>query len=226
MRKTITLSLLTIILCSFSQGIYNDIYLICKTGDFLFTHCKTEIRISAPGIPPGDLSYISDGCRIFPGNEPGTIYVYPESYKMVYNKPVVKINVLVKNQIVQTREFQSIVPPLPAIELYSDTKKINLMVGEAAGSINKIQIHIQPDPAFSAMFPEEDDYTLSDADLILVRGKRPVYTGKPGNNIDVSEWPDQPGDRFMLRVKELTRITSAGEKVPVTFDGIYNICMY
>lgn len=229
MRIPLLLALSAILLFSFTTAsAEKGIYIFAETGDYLITHCKTKVTVIAPEYNPADLTYTCEGGKVIPGDSAESFFIYAESGVRIYDKTVIKLNVHYKDELLYTKQFMPISAPLPHIELRTRSRAINTKQGEpAAPFFESFSMQVLPDPSFSAMFPEEDKYSVHNAEILLVRGKRPVATKRvTTDNVDISDWNPQPGDRLLVSIIEITRTSSLGEEKVIFFPMIYNVPLW
>ncbi len=170
----------------------------------LYLNCGNELNIQVPSLGQTyDPTFRAEGATIIPGGKKGYVIVVP-------NSPKVRLFVSSGGmQISDAKGEQFSVKPIPkpTVELLGDGgKKLDLKQG---GTMPRSLVaKAIPDPTFKEQNPKDARYAVTNWEVILARGKRPVKNNNFNSaqaNLNQLAAEGRPGDRLVITIKGITR---------------------
>jgi gliding motility-associated protein GldM len=188
----------------------------------LYRNCANPLKIMCPALAEKySPAFGITGGSLEKGSETGAIVVYPASAKGTK----VSITVSQNGKGIGTKVFETKAIPMPTVEILTDGRPMPKKTGMTAPGPRGIQVKIKADEGFASALPTESKYAATSWKATLVRGRRPVGSGKSFSsaNGDVNSFRDQakPGDRIVIEVEKVVRRTSKGAMESV--DGLGTI---
>ena len=189
----------------------------------LYMNCSNELNVNVPAYGQNfDPSFKTTGAKVTQRGG-GKITVVPDG-----SSKKVKLNVYQKGQYVDNVEFAIRRVPLPQISVQHKGKPINEKRGLPAPGPRSLKLSVIPDASFKRFLPQEARYRVSKGYVTLARGDRPVGQRLliKGKNINLSSLARnaRPGDRVVLEILEVQRMTSFGTvetvEMPTTIKTI------
>jgi len=181
----------------------------------LYLNCANDLQVNVPALGTSyNPSFSASGGTAVAGAKTGQVTVIPKAAK-------VDLTVSSNGYKIGTESFRVKPIPKPDIEVFGPgNKPINLKQGEAANRLRSITVRAIPDEDFASVLPKEARYRVTDAEIILARGSRPVgkaqYNASNGTaNLNSVISKAKPGDRIVVDVKKVQRMNSRGEREDV-----------
>jgi len=183
----------------------------------LYLNCGNELNIQVPALGSVyDPSFSASGASVVKGANKGLITVIP-------NAAQVTINVSSGGNAIGSEKFQVRTIPKPTIEVYAGGKPVNEKQGMAIP--RSLEIAAIPDESFKNFLPKDARYRVSEWEVTLARGSRPV--GAPitvtASSVSLGSLASQakPGDRLVIEVKTVQRMNYQGQVETVKMPTIY-----
>lgn len=170
----------------------------------LYLNCGNELNIQVPSLGQTyDPSFRAEGGTVIPGGKKGFVIIVP-------NSPKVRLFVSSGGMQISDakgEEFSVKPIPKPTIELLGDGgKKLDLKQG---GTMPRgLTAKAIPDPTFKEQNPKDARYAVTNWEVVLARGKRPVKNNNFNSaqaNLNQLAADARPGDRLVITVKGVTR---------------------
>ena len=187
----------------------------------LYKDCGNLLDILVPQLGSNyNPSFSCSGGELIKGKKKGQVIVIPSA-------PNVTIGVSSGGNKVGDVDFKVRLVPKPEIIAYNGGKPANLKQGEAAGGVRTITMKaVCTDNTFESNLPRDARYDVSEWEIMLVRGKRPVNKSTVnGSSFKASSLGEQrEGDRLLIEVKSVTRKNFQNRTLPVNVGNpIINI---
>jgi len=192
----------------------------------LYRNCGNELVVSVPALgstyQPSFAG--STGGEFITGSEKGKVTIIP-------NSPEVTLKVSSGGNYIGEQKFKVRLVPLPTIELYAGGSKIDEKAGLDIKRARSLRVAAKPDESFANFLPKDARYNVSEVEVILRRGRRPVKGPQifNGNNVDLSSWVSsmQEGDVLVLDVKKVQRANYKNQIEDVNIGTVIkNIPLY
>ncbi|OFY66683.1 MAG: hypothetical protein A3H98_00025 [Bacteroidetes bacterium RIFCSPLOWO2_02_FULL_36_8] len=169
----------------------------------LYLNCGNKLSVQVPAL--GDTyspSFSVTGGDAIPGQKTGEVTIVPTS-------ALVKLDVKSSGNYIGTEEFKVRGIPLPTISvLCGGSRPCNEKEGEK-DCPRSLVIKAIPDESFKNFLPEDARYKVSDYNITLARGKRPVAgpINFESDNANLTQLASQArsGDRLIVEIKGVTR---------------------
>lgn len=180
----------------------------------LYKDCANKLTIQVPQLGASyNPAFGVSGGGYKKGRKKGEIYVMP-------TQPKVSISVRSGSTPCGNVKFGVRLPPRPDIVLKkSNGRAADEKRGERAGALRSINLVADcSDNTFKTNLPQDSKYFVTKAEIMLVRGKRPVgRMNTKGGRVNLSRLGEQrPGDRIMVEIKSVARKNYRGKLVPVS----------
>ncbi len=168
----------------------------------LYLNCGNEINVNCPalGILYDPKFSTTSDAELIPGSKKGLVTIVPRG-------PKVALTVSSGGAVLGTETFNVRKIPLPSVKLFVNGKPVDLKNGiPCSGTLD---VKINPDESFRDFLPKDARYKASSVEIILVRGKKGVYTNKFNTGkIDLNSvcTAFRPGDRMVVTVEKIQRM--------------------
>jgi gliding motility-associated protein GldM len=169
----------------------------------LYRNCGNELNVQVPALGstynPG---FSASGADVVKGAQKGIVTLIPTGVK-------VTLKVSSNGNYIGDQTFNVRLIPKPEIQVSSNGKPVDEKQGMAAPGPRSLVCKAIPDDGFKTFLPKDARYRVSDWEVTLVRGKRPI--GAPmkctSEVANLSTFASQalPGDRILVEVKNVTR---------------------
>lgn len=185
----------------------------------LYLNCGNPLNVQVPALGASyKPSFSANGASVITGAEKGSIIVVPSSTSEV------TLNVSSEGSAIGNVKFPVRKIPRPQIVVKVNGAPVDLKRGLTAPGPASLQIEAEPEPNFAAALPKEARYRISQGEVLLARGKRPVGTAQIGGaltSVANLRAQAQPGDRYVIEVKKVERknFREAIEDVPIPTSG-------
>lgn len=170
----------------------------------LYLNCGNKLSVQVPALGSVyDPSFTASGAQVIKGAAKGEVTLIP-------NAKDVKLSVASGGNKIGDQDFKVRLIPKPEIVVTAGGRPIDFKRGMASPGPREISISAKPDESFKNFLPEDARYRVTQFEIALVRGKRPV--GAPqtinGNSINLNAYAAQaqPNDRYMVEVKQVQRM--------------------
>ncbi|MFK7899974.1 MAG: gliding motility protein GldM [Cyclobacteriaceae bacterium] len=180
----------------------------------LYRNCGNELVINVPALG----SYYNPTFSLGAGE--GVVKANPKKKGEIVIIPSKKsINLTVKSDgnRIGTEKFGVRLVPKPEIQIKIAGQTANTKQGVSSTKVGKgVKLLAVADKGFSDFLPKDAKYTVREADIILVRGKKPV--GRVSYPASTRSLAARPGDRLLIEIKSVVRRTYTGgsEKVKLS----------
>ena len=102
---------------------------------------------------------------------------------------------------------------MPTIKALSGGRELDLKRGVPVPGPRSLEIKAVPDQSFAEFLPKDARYRVSQWEVTLARGSRPVKTERVNSeNINLNAFASlaRPGDRIVIEVKQVQRMNFRG----------------
>ena len=185
----------------------------------LYLNCGNPLNVQVPALGASyKPSFSANGASVITSGEKGQIIVVPSSTNEV------TLNVSSEGSAIGNVKFPVRKIPRPSIVVKVNGAPVDLKRGLTAPGPAALQVEAEPEPNFAAALPKEARYRISQGEILLARGKRPVGTAQISgalSSIANLRTQAQPGDRYVIEVKKVERknFREAIEEVPIPTSG-------
>jgi gliding motility-associated protein GldM len=169
----------------------------------LYRNCGNELNVQVPALGSTyNPSFTASGADVVRGAQKGIVTLIPTGVK-------VTLKVSSNGNYIGDQTFNVRLIPKPEIQVSSNGKPVDEKQGMAAPGPRSLVCKAIPDDGFKTFLPKDARYRVSDWEVTLVRGKRPI--GAPmkctSEVANLSTFASQalPGDRILVEVKNVTR---------------------
>jgi gliding motility-associated protein GldM len=171
----------------------------------LYNNCGNELNVQVPALGATyNPTFSGSGAQFFPGQEKGFVTVVPSG------TPEVTLNVASNGNPIGSQKFKVRPIPKPEIVAYGVGGKV---LDEKRGEPTlprQITVKANPDDGFKTFLPKDARYRVTEMEITLARGSRPVAPPMKVNNetVDLSNLVAQarPGDRLVIDIKRVERM--------------------
>ena len=180
----------------------------------LYLGCANRISVVSPGL--GALwnpSFSSEGGSVIPGSVRGKVTIVPTSAN-------VTLNVNNGGTLLGKETFRVRPVPKPDIKVFINGAEIDEKRGYGFSAVRKIDVKAFADESFETTNPQDANYKVSKFTVYLSRGSRKVASVDGGSIISLVNQA-QPGDRYLVEVKEITRVNFQGNADRIAVNKIF-----
>jgi gliding motility-associated protein GldM len=175
----------------------------------LYLNCGNELQINVPAL--GTMynpSFSANGATAIKGKKTGEVTIIPQA-------KTVSLTVSSGGNKIGTEQFSVKRIPTPTIEVFGPgNKPVNLRQGEAINRLRAITVKAVPDESFATFLPKDARYRVTDAEVLLARGSRPLGKANLSNqsaNLSSLMAQAKPGDRLVIDIKSVQRMNFQGK---------------
>jgi gliding motility-associated protein GldM len=173
----------------------------------LYRNCGNELDVQVPALGPAyNPSFrVKGGSSV--GGRGGKVTVVPTS-------PTVDLSVYSSGTFIGTQKFRVKPIPKPELILKSGGREVNLKEG-VDGVPRQLTLDAVPDADFAQFLPKDARFRVTQWEVILARGQRPVDRKMvSGPTVSLSDWVSKarPNDRIVIEAKEVQRMNFKGER--------------
>ncbi len=182
----------------------------------LYMNCGNTVNIEVPTLGTSyNPTFSAASADIVKGDKPGRVTIIPKQRK---------ISVGVSNGGIKIGDANFDVKnvPAPRYTAYIGNTPVDLRNGIRANQIGNLRIVAEPDANFKEEVPKDARYRIKRAEVILGRGTTGVQRVNATNeNPDLRAWTNQarPGDKIILDIKDVVRLTYQNSEEKVTVGG-------
>ena len=178
----------------------------------LYLQCGNELNVQVPALGTAyNPNFSASGASVYEGNKRGVVTVVP-------NAASVTLNVTNSGTLIGSEKFTVNRVPKPDLVPYSGNKELDMKQGVPATSIRSLSMKAIPDETFATLLPKDAQFRVSEYNVYLARGSRPVLTRKVnGPDADLRDFAAQakPGDRVVIEVTKVQRMNFKKEIIDV-----------
>ena len=170
----------------------------------LYLNCGNKLKVNVPALGSVyDPAFVASGAQVIKGAEKGEVTLVP-------NAKDVKLSVSSGGNKIGDKDFKVRLIPKPEIVVTSGGRPIDFKRGMASPGPRELSISAKPDESFKTFLPEDARYRVTQFEIALVRGRRPVGAPQTVNsssiNLNSYAAQAQAGDRYMVEVKQVQRM--------------------
>ncbi|MCP4522571.1 MAG: gliding motility protein GldM [Cytophagales bacterium] len=188
----------------------------------LYNNCGNELNIQVPALGSlYDPSFSATGGTVQKGAKKGLVTIIPNGARKV------AITVNSGGAKIGTETFKVRQVPKPTIVAYGKGKPVDQKKGMKAPGPRSIKMKAIADASFKEFLPKDARFRVSEWEVMLVRGKRPLSKKKVTSstaNLSAFAAKARPGDRILIDVKEVKRKNYLNKdevvKIPTTIINI------
>lgn len=173
----------------------------------LYLNCGNELNVQVPALGSTyNPSFSATGASAIEGSQKGLVTVVPSAAE-------VKLNVSSNGNFIGAETFRVRRIPMPSIKALSGGKELNLKTGVPVPGPRSLEIKAIADQSFQEFLPKDARYRVSQWEVTLARGSRPVKTERvTAETINLSGFAAlaRPGDRIVIEVKQVQRMNFRG----------------
>jgi gliding motility-associated protein GldM len=176
----------------------------------LYRNCGNKLDVQVPALGAAYAPSFSVKGGSSQGGKGGQVTIIPTS-------PKVDLSVYSSGTFIGTQSFRVKDIPKPELVLKSGGKEIDLKRG-VSGVPRELMLDAVPDPDFAEFLPEDARYRVTEWEVTLARGPRPIDSKKvTSNKVSLSDWVSKakPNDRIVIEAKEVQRMNFKGERETV-----------
>lgn len=179
----------------------------------LYMNCGNRVLIEVPALGAAyNPDFTVTGGKLIKGERPGLVTIIPVSEELVLT--LLNGGAVIGKEIFYARP----VPNPHYVARGSNGVDIDLKNGVRVADLTTLRVDAEAEENFKIEVPKDSKYEISGMEVILARGTERVATINTRSElVDVSQWPDkvQSGDRIVVVVKNVTRLTYEGERESV-----------
>lgn len=184
----------------------------------LYLNCGNKLNVQVPALGSVyDPSFTASGAQVIKGTEKGEVTLIPSAKD-------VKLSVSSGGNKIGDQDFKVRLIPKPEMVLTSGGRPIDIKRGVPSPGPREISLSAKADESFKNFLPEDARYRVTQFEIALVRGRRPVGAPQTVNassiNLNAYAAQAQAGDRYMVEVKKVERMNF--RKQVETVSGIQN----
>jgi gliding motility-associated protein GldM len=175
----------------------------------LYLNAGNELNVQVPALGVSyNPQFKVQGATVVTGTARGVVTVIP-------NAAEVKLNVYNNDSFLDVISFKVRAIPKPTIQITAGGKTINERMGIPAPGPRKLEIKAIPDEGFLSFLPKDARYRVSEWEVTLARGSRPLQVKKvlQQQEVTLSDFAAlaQSGDRIVVEVKKVERLNYKNE---------------
>jgi len=184
----------------------------------LYFNCGNELNVLVPALGLDyNPSFSATGGVAIKGAKKGLVTIIPTG-------KTVKLTVRSSGNLIGTETFSVKPIPKPHLEISDRGKRINLKTGVKVPGPLSISMRAISDETFKDQLPKDARYRVTEWEIILARGSRPVKreTIKNKQDLAMNQYRAlaKPGDRIVIEVKKVMRMNYQNKRE--TVRGIAN----
>jgi len=175
----------------------------------LYLNCANNLQVNVPALGTSyDPSFSAQGGSAIKGKNTGQVTVIPKA-------PKVTLSVSSGGFNIGSETFTVKRVPKPTIAIKGPGGGlVNMQKGESASRLRSIKVEAIPDEDFANFLPKDARYRVTEADIILARGSRPVGKETLTNetaNLGRLMSQAKAGDRLVIEIKQVQRMNFRNE---------------
>ncbi len=175
----------------------------------LYRNCGNELDVQVPALGAAYNPSFQVKGGSHQGGKGGKVTIVPTS-------PTVDLSVYSSGTFIGTQKFRVKSIPTPELSLKSQGREINLKQGVDKSQMpRELTFEAIPDQDFAQFLPKDARYRVTQWEVTLARGPRPVETKRVTSpRADISSFFSQAraGDRIVVEAKEVQRMNFKGER--------------
>lgn len=179
------------------------VQILSQAVSALYLNCGNELNIQVPALGAAyNPDFTATGAAVVKGASKGLVTLIPSAGQ-------VKLNITNSGNAISTETFQVKKIPKPEIRVTMNGKEVNEKAGEPINRLRQLEIKAVPDESFASLLPKDARYKVTEIEVTLARGPRPVAPPKKLSTevINLSDWASlaKPGDRIVIEIKGVKR---------------------
>jgi gliding motility-associated protein GldM len=182
----------------------------------LYANCGNDLNIAVPALGAEYRpSFSGSGGQFIPGSRTGDVTIVPTSTE-------VSLSVSSGGNLIGTEKFKVRPVPRPSVKPFSGGRELNVKLGLDAPYPTTIDMRAVAEEGFAALLPKDARFKVTETEVYLVRGKRPVGASVRGDDrIGIGGLTSQarPGDRLVIEVKSVKRMNFKGQTIDTQVSG-------
>jgi gliding motility-associated protein GldM len=176
----------------------------------LYRNCGNKLDVQVPALGAAYAPTFNVKGGTSQGGKGGQVTVIPTS-------PTLDLSVYSSGTFIGTKSFRVKDIPKPELVLKSGGKEIDLKRGVTQVP-RELSLDAEADPDFAEFLPEDARYRVTQWEVTLARGPRPIDSKKvTSNKVSLGDWVSKarPNDRIVIEAKEVQRMNFKGERETV-----------
>ncbi len=182
----------------------------------LYANCGNDLNIAVPALGAEYRpSFSGSGAQIIQGSRTGDVTIVPTGTE-------VTLSVSSGGNLIGTEKFKVRPVPRPAVKPFSGGRELNVKLGLDAPYPTTIDMRAVAEEGFAALLPKDARFKVTETEVYLVRGKRPVGASVRGDDrVGIGGLTSQarPGDRLVIEVKSVKRMNFKGQTIDTQVSG-------
>lgn len=178
----------------------------------LYLNCGNKLDVQVPALGQAyNPSFGVKGGTSIAGQQRGQVTIIP-------NSPSVELSVSSGGMLIGSQTFRVNRIPSPDIQLKTGGQPVDEKRGVALSQLSTLRtltLDAIPDQSFKEALPDDARYRVTEWEITLARGTRPLQTIKanaPDANIAAFVAQARAGDRIVVEVKEVQRMNFRNER--------------
>jgi len=175
----------------------------------LYRNCGNELDVQVPALGAAYNPSFRVKGGSSQGGRGGKVTIVPTD-------PSVDLSVYSNGTFIGTQKFRVKSIPTPELSLKSQGREINLKQGVDKSKMpRELTFEAIPDQDFAQFLPKDARYRVTQWEVTLARGPRPIETKRVSSpRADISSFFSQAraGDRIVVEAKEVQRMNFKGER--------------
>lgn len=182
----------------------------------LYANCGNELNILVPALGADyNPSFSGSGAQIIKGSRIGEVTIVPTGTE-------VNLSVNSGGNMIGTEKFKVRPVPRPSVRPFSGGRELNVKMGMDAPYPTNIEMRALAEEGFASLLPKDARFKVTETEVFLVRGKRPVGGSVRGDDrVAIGGLTSQarPGDRLVIEVKSVKRMNFKGQTIDTQVSG-------
>lgn len=182
----------------------------------LYANCGNELNFSVPALGAEYRpSFSASGASTIPGSKVGDVTIIPTGTE-------VAVSVSSGGNMIGTEKFKVRPVPRPSVRPFSGGRELNSKLGLDAPYPTSLEIRAVAEEGFAALLPKDARFKVTETEVFLIRGKRPVGGAVRGDDrIAIGGLISQarPGDRLYIEIKGVKRMNFKGQLINTQVSG-------
>ncbi len=182
----------------------------------LYANCGNELNFAVPALGAEYRpSFSASGATTIPGSKVGDVTIIPTGTE-------VAVSVSSGGNMIGTEKFKVRPVPRPAVKPFSGGRELNSKLGLDAPYPTSLEIRAVAEEGFAALLPKDARFKVTETEVFLIRGKRPVGGAVRGDDrVAIGGLVSQarPGDRLYIEIKGVKRMNFKGQLIDTQVSG-------
>ncbi|PWJ40779.1 type IX secretion system motor protein PorM/GldM [Sediminitomix flava] len=199
------------------------------TVNTLYRGCANTLNVKVPALGQAyNPTFKTTNAEAIKG-QGSLVTIYPGA-----KAKKVDLSVYNGSDYIGKQSFTTKAVPKPTVVVKdSRGKAIDLMKGLAVNDMKMLIVEAKSDEEFKNTLPKEARYQVAEAEVIFVKGNRPIGRQKLKLNTkngmaaaSLKKWSmdaKKGNTRLVVEVKKVYRVNSKGQKLPVSVPSVYPV---